>query len=254
MRSCFPRPKYGRIALVFCGMLCVQGARSWSLSANLLQDPDFEDGPPRVLTLTEGPWTGEEEDSGFVVQGDAHSGSQFLRFTESPGPLNQATLTQRFDTNPNTDYTATCWFAGDPDAGLGDDASMFIGIVNDPPCPPDVCDDDGDEDVDHAAMVATLPLAVQTTDWVPVTLTFNSGDATHMFLQFFSVLHDSQFWQVDDCSVTEATTATCDCHGIDGDDNPVASNVCGSRVCGLDHQLWECTQADYQPTSLPCGG
>jgi len=160
------------------------------------------------LTETAGPWTGEEDNSGFVVQGNAHSGSQFVRFTPSPGPLNQAVLTQRFATNPNTDYTATCWFAGDPAVGVGDDAAMSIGIVNDPPCPVDVCDDDGDEDVDHAVAVAMLPLAVQTTDWVPVTLYFNSGDATHMFLQFFSVLHGSQFWQVDDCSVTEQRIGT----------------------------------------------
>ncbi|HSX78147.1 MAG TPA: hypothetical protein VLQ80_06205 [Candidatus Saccharimonadia bacterium] len=254
MRSCFPLPEYWQIALVVCGLLFVQGSRSWSQSANLLEDTGFEDGPTRVLTLTEGPWIAEEEDTCFVVQGNAYSGSQFVQCYQSPGPLNEAQLIERFDANPNTNYTATCWFAGDPDLGLGDDAHMYIGIQNNPPCPPDVCDDDADGDIDHAVTVAAIPLAVQTTDWVPVTAHFNSGDATHMYLEFFSVLHGSQFWQVDDCSLTEETTATCDCHGTDVEWNPVASNVCGSRVCGTDYQLWECTQADYQPTSLPCGG
>src|SRR5262245_47821770 len=42
-----------------------------ALGGNLLSDPGFEDGPPRELHPTDLPWGGEEENYGFVIQGNA---------------------------------------------------------------------------------------------------------------------------------------------------------------------------------------
>jgi hypothetical protein len=199
MRSFFPQPEYWHIALVVCGILCVSSPR-WSLSANLLQDPSFEDGAPRAVAVLDQPWGGEDEGDGngvLIVRGIARSGSQSARMQASP----EAVLWQRFPTTLNTDYTATCWIMADPALGVGGDGPAFSIRRTDVICPVEECDDDGDEDLDHSEAIARVPLQVQTTDWEQITVNFNSGPLTQLAIHFYSVLNGNQFILVDDCSV-----------------------------------------------------
>src|SRR5262249_54062493 len=122
-----------------------------ALGGNLLFDPSFEDGPVRVVGPLDRPWGGEEDEQNAVIitQGIARTGNQSARMQAA----DQAQLWQRFPVNPGTDYTATCWIAADPALGLSDglpghDAAMII-LRTDVVCPVDVCDNDGDEDIDH---------------------------------------------------------------------------------------------------------
>lgn len=214
MRSFFPLAVYWPIALVFCGVLCV-GSQSWAQSANLLQDPSFEDGPPRAVEILDWPWGGEdesEENGVLIVQGIARSGSQSARMQAAP----EAVLWQRFPATPDTDYTATCWIKADPALGVGGDSPALSIRRTDVICPVEECDDDGDEDLDHSEALAQVPLQVQTTDWEPITVNFNSGPFTQLAIHLYSVLNGNQFILVDDCSVNEG-----------GSQDP----VCGEQGC-----------------------
>ena len=143
MKSCFSLSASWCLVLVVCGILCV-GARSWSLGANLLQDPSFEDGPPRTVETLERPWGGEEakENAVRIVRGSAHTGSQSARMQAA----SQAVLWQRFPTTPNTEYTAACWIRAEPALGVGDDSPALSIRRTDVICPVEECDDDGNKE------------------------------------------------------------------------------------------------------------
>jgi hypothetical protein len=125
-----------------------------------------------------------------------------MQQSRDPGG-NEALLAQRFPVSPYTDYTATCWIRADPALGLGSDSPGLYIVRTDVVCPVSVCDDDGDEDIDHAVGVAVVPFSIQSADWTPVTANFNSGSATRLALSTYSVLTGAQFILVDDCSVNQ---------------------------------------------------
>jgi hypothetical protein len=200
MKSCFSLSVSWCLALVVCEILCV-GARSWALSTNLLQDPSFEDGPPRAVETLDRPWGGEEakENAVRIVRGSAHTGSQSARMQAA----SQAVLWQRFPTTPHTAYSATCWIKADPTLGVGGDSPALSIRRTDVICPVEACDDDGDEDLDHSEAIAWVSLQVQTTAWEPITVHFNAGPFTQLAIHLYSVLSGNQFILVDDCSVHE---------------------------------------------------
>jgi hypothetical protein len=220
MRFCFLLPEYRRITLVLCGILFL-GSQRLALSANLLQDPSFEDGPPRAVEPQDGfpgvnrPWGGEEPGVVRIVRGTARTGSQSALMQAG----SQAQLYQRFPTTPSTEYTATCWIKADPALGVGGDSPALSIRRTDVICPVEQCDDDGDEDLDRSEAIARIPLQVQTTEWEPLTVTFNAGPFTQLAIHLYSVLSDNQFILVDDCSVYAGASP---------------SPVCGDQGCNDD--------------------
>ena len=184
-------------------------------SANLLRDPGFEEGPPRVLLPTDTtPWAGEEEGAAVIMQGDAHTGSHFLRMTVSTDELNQAFVFNRFRAKPNTNYTVTFWTRGTANASITASArARFLGDCRTAgPDGTDICpDNDGDEDLDLGPVPPDYPkLALAEIDvpgtgadvWTPVSFTFNSGQYTELAVVFFGVFQAGHI-DVDDVSVVE---------------------------------------------------
>lgn len=77
---------------------------------NLIQDPDFGNGPPRELDGGSVPWHGEEPRRVSIVNdGHAYSGSQ-----EADMHDGDEQLFQLVDVAVNTSYTLTAWVAGTP--------------------------------------------------------------------------------------------------------------------------------------------
>jgi hypothetical protein len=181
--------------------------------ANLLRDPGFEEGPPRVLQPADTtPWAGEEYGAAVIMRGAAHSGSQFLRMKVSEEAANQAKVFNRFRAKPNTDYTLTFWTRGTPNDSLsGSPRARFLGDCHTAgPGGTNICpDDDGDEDIDLGPEPPNYPKLLLgetnvygTADWTPVSLTFNSGKYTELAVVFFGIFGDGHI-DVDDVSVWE---------------------------------------------------
>ena len=181
--------------------------------ANLLRDPGFEEGPPRLLEPTDTtPWAAEEYGAAVIMWDDAHTGSQFLRMKVSEVSLNQAFAFNRFEAKPNTDYTLTFWTRGTPDDSIGGSArARFVGDCHTAgPGGTDICpDNDGDEDLDLGPEPPDYPkLLLGYTDvygtaaWTPVSLTFNSGKYTALAVVFYGVFGAGHI-DVDDVSVVE---------------------------------------------------
>jgi hypothetical protein len=192
--------------------ITVTGSGGERGGANLLSDPGFEEGPPRVLGGFDTPWGGEEPGAAVIMQGDAHSGRQFLRMQVSQTSGNQAFVYNRFRAKPNTNYTLTFWTRGTPNDSVSASArARFLGDCHTAgPGGTDICpDDDGDEDLDLGPEPPDYPklLLGETTvsgapAWTPVSLTFNSGKYTELAVVFFGVFGAGHI-DVDDVSVVE---------------------------------------------------
>jgi hypothetical protein len=192
--------------------ITVTGSGGETGGANLLRDPGFEEGPPRVLGGFDTPWGGEEPGAAVIMQGDAHSGRQFLRMQVAQTSENQAFVYNRFQAKPNTNYTVTFWTRGTPNDSVSASArARFLGdCLTAGPGGTKICpDDDGDEDLDLGPEPPDYPklLLGETTvsgapAWTPVSLTFNSGKYTELAVVFFGVFGAGHI-DVDDVSVVE---------------------------------------------------
>jgi hypothetical protein len=151
------------------------------------------------------------------MQGDAHTGSHFLRMTVSTEALNQAFVFNRFQAKANTNYTVTFWTRGTANASITASArARFLGDCRTAgPGGRDICpDNDGDEDLDlgpEPGPEADYPkLSLTVIDvpgtgadvWTPVSFTFNSGQYTELAVVFFGVFQAGHI-DIDDVSVVK---------------------------------------------------
>jgi hypothetical protein len=184
--------------------------------ANLLEDPGFEEGPPRFLRPTDTtPWTGEEDQAVVIMRGEAQAGHQFLRLKVSEVAANQAFAFNRFRAKPHTAYTLTFWTRGTPHDSITTSVRpRFLGDCHTAgPGGTNICpDEDGDEDLDLGPEPPDYPklsLVITTVygaeDWTPISLTCNSGKYTELAVVFFGVFRGGHI-DVDDVSVVENAT------------------------------------------------
>ena len=122
-------------------LVCGVAACALGLSAsgiNLVQDPSFEERPPRGLDPHDRPWGGEEEGSPAgveIMRGSAADGKQFARMQFVHGTdsecfdCNQSFLFQRIDVIPNTDYIFSYWIRGTTSLSFGDPNSTTATIT-----------------------------------------------------------------------------------------------------------------------------
>jgi hypothetical protein len=220
---------------IILGMLPVTalacGVPTYSLEpgasgVNLVQDPSFEQRPPRGLDPHDRPWGAEEEGSPAgveIMQGAAAHGKQFARMqsvrgtgSECPG-CNQSFLFQRIDVTPNTDYVLTYWIRGTTPVSSAIQIPFLGDCHNSPPPPSDptranLCpDDDGDEEVDLGPTPPNYEKEYvgeydsdtpgSNTDWSLISHRFSSGPHSVLYVRYFNVYYGSDHTDIDNVSV-----------------------------------------------------
>jgi fibronectin type 3 domain-containing protein len=133
-------------------------------SANLIQDPNFENEPLGALGPSSKPWGGEEPGGQSVIMQGVGPHGNITKFDRLNGDNSQ--LFQFVDLKADTSYVLTYWISGTPGATLIPIIHTFLG--DDP-------DGDGDANNDHDAGIAAATVNTGSGGWHQESMTFNSG-------------------------------------------------------------------------------
>jgi hypothetical protein len=172
---------------------------------NLIQDPSFEDGPPRELNGFSRPWVGEEASQVFIANDDpAHQGTQYAKMIGSTGQL-----MQMVGLSLNTGYRVSAFVSGTP--GIDQHATQpdwIRGFFVAPRGGPDAEDPpDGDDGFDGPPYLKAVPITTGSGDWQELAFTFNSGPYSEVSVNFDVRFFSDEILKVDDVSVTQEPQA-----------------------------------------------